>query len=330
MDRQEILKKFAELRETLTDISPELSMEISDLESRFASNNISNDAWTRVQLARQSERPGTLEYISRIADDFIELHGDRCYGDDKAMVGGIASIGGEPVTFIGHQKGSKLKENMQRHYGMASPEGYRKALRLAKQAELHGRPIVTFIDTPGAYPGLEAEERGIGQAIAVNLREFSVLRTPIICFVTGEGGSGGAIGIGVGDKLYMLENSVYSVISPEGFASILLRDATKAEYAASLMKMTAPDINDFGILHGIVPEVPGGAHLDPDFTAKEIKKIILSDIQSLKSSNYEKLVRYRSRKIREVGQFNETSARHTEELFNLFSRIPWLKNRSVT
>ena len=326
MEREQILQRFAELRESLRLISPEMVKEINDLETRFASNTNKNDAWQRVQIARIGERAGTLEYIAKISDNYIELHGDRTYGDDKAIVGGIATIGGIPMTFIGHQKGSNLKENMQRHYGMGNPEGYRKALRLAKQAEAHGRPVITFIDTPGAYPGLESEERGIGEAIAVNLREFSVLRTPIISFVIGEGGSGGALGIGIGDKLYMLENSVYSVISPEGFASILLRDSTKAEYAASLMKMTAKDILGFGIIHGIVPEVAGGVHLDPDFTAREIKKIILKDYTALQSTDYEKLVRYRSRKLRDIGRFSEKNAR--EDLFGLFSRIPWLKNRS--
>ncbi len=327
MERKEILQRFAELRESMRPISPELAMEISDLESRFASNNIENDAWQRVQMARMGERPGTLDYIAKISDSYIELHGDRCYGDDKAIVGGIAMIDDIPMTFIGHQKGRNLKENMQRHYGMGSPEGYRKALRLAKQAETHGRPVITFIDTPGAYPGLESEERGIGEAIAVNLRDFSVLRVPIISFVIGEGGSGGALGIGVCDKLYMLENSVYSVISPEGFASILLRDATKAEYAASLMKMTAKNISEFGIIQGIVPEVAGGAHLDPDYTAREIKKLILKDYSTLQSNDSEKLVRYRSRKLRDVGHFSEKSSR--EDLFGLFSRIPWLKNRNI-
>ncbi|WGK69661.1 acetyl-CoA carboxylase carboxyltransferase subunit alpha [Candidatus Haliotispira prima] len=327
MEREEILQRFAELRESLRSRSPELAMEISDLESRFASNNIENDAWQRVQIARTGDRPGTLDYIAKISESYMELHGDRTYGDDKAIVGGIAVIDGVPMTFIGHQKGRNLRENMQRHYGMGSPEGYRKALRLAKQAEAHGRPVITFIDTSGAYPGLESEERGIGEAIAVNLREFSVLRAPIINFVIGEGGSGGALGIGVGDKLYMLENAVYSVISPEGFASILLRDSTKAEYAASLMKMTAKDIADFGIVHGIIPEVAGGAHLDPDYTAREIKKVIIRDYGALQSNDYEKLVRYRSRKLRDMGRFSEKSTR--EDLFGLFSRIPWLKNRNT-
>ncbi len=326
MERQQILQRFAELRESLCSVSPELAAEINDLETRFASNTNENDAWQRVKIARIGERAGTLEYIAKISDNYIELHGDRTYGDDKAIVGGIATIGGIPMTFIGHQKGSNLKENMQRRYGMGNPEGYRKALRLAKQAEAHGRPVITFIDTPGAYPGLESEERGIGEAIAVNLREFSVLRTPIISFVIGEGGSGGALGIGIGDKLYMLENSVYSVISPEGFASILLRDSTKAEYAASLMKMTAKDILEFGIIHGIVHEIAGGVHLNLDFTAREIKKIILKDYTVLQSTDYEKLVHYRSRRLRDIGRFSEKNTR--EDLFGLFSRIPWLKNRS--
>ena len=307
--------------ESLRTSSPELAIELSELQSRFESDNIENDAWKRVQIARMGERPSTLEYIAQISESYIELHGDRNYGDDKAIVGGIASMEGIPMTFIGHQKGRNLKENVQCHYGMGSPEGYRKALRLAKQAEAHGRPVISFINTPGAYPGLESEERGIGEAIAVNLREFSVLRTPIISFVIGEGGSGGALGIGVGDKLYMLENSVYSVISPEGFASILLRDSSKAEYAASLMKMTAKNIADFGIIDGIIAEVAGGVHLDAAYTAKEIRKTILRDYALLRSNDYEKLVRQRSRRLRDVGRFSEKSAR--EDLLGLFSRIPW-------
>ena len=321
MEREEILRHFAKLLESLRTSSPELAIELSELQSRFESDNIENDAWKRVQIARMGERPSTLEYIAQISESYIELHGDRNYGDDKAIVGGIASMEGIPMTFIGHQKGRNLKENVQCHYGMGSPEGYRKALRLAKQAEAHGRPVISFINTPGAYPGLESEERGIGEAIAVNLREFSVLRTPIISFVIGEGGSGGALGIGVGDKLYMLENSVYSVISPEGFASILLRDSSKAEYAASLMKMTAKNIADFGIIDGIIAEVAGGVHLDAAYTAKEIRKTILRDYALLRSNDYEKLVRQRSRRLRDVGRFSEKSAR--EDLLGLFSRIPW-------
>lgn len=292
---------------------------LDDLIKRYAGGN-SDDTWKKVQLARQIDRPNTRDYIDLICEDFIELHGDRHYGDDPAIIGGIGTIDGQPITFIGHQRGHNMKENLARNYGWAYPEGYRKALRLARQAEKFHRPIVTFIDTAGAYPGVHAEERGIGEAIAVNLKTFSMLKTPILCFIIGEGGSGGALGIGVGDKLYMLENSIYSVISPEGFASILLRDAERAREAAQLMKVTAQDVEVFGIIHGIVPEVPGGAHLDPPFTAKEIKKIINRDLKSLAPRSPEQLVRYRSKKIREIGHVNENNSQ-AQDLFRIFSKV---------
>ena len=236
------------------------------------------------------------------------------------MVGGIGIIDGRPVTIIGNRKGSNLRENVERNYGMSNPEGYRKALRLAKQAEKFHRPIICFIDTPGAYPGIEAEERGIGEAIARNLREFSILKTPILSFIIGEGGSGGALGIGVGDKLYMLENAVYSVITPEGFASILLRDHSKAQEAAEAMKMTSRDLKRFGIVHDIIAEVPEGAHADPLFTAKRIKQTIVRDLDILCQKKSETLVRYRIRKIRGIGMFEGTSS-WWEPLLQVFKNI---------
>lgn len=214
-------------------------------------------AWDRVLLARKTDRPKALDYINSIFEDFIELHGDRNFADDKAIVGGIATFEGRPVTVIGEQKGKKAKENLERNFGMPNPEGYRKALRLMKQAEKFNRPIITFIDTPGAYPGMGAEERGQGEAIARNMYEMSKLRVPIICIVIGEGSSGGALAIAVGDKIVMLENAIYSILSPEGFASILYKDASKAKEAAEDMKATAEDLKKFGIIDKIIKEPEG-------------------------------------------------------------------------
>lgn len=308
--------KIEEIKVLAEKENIDISRELDDLKARYAPAQ--GDTWEKVQLARLINRPNTLDYIKLICDDFAELHGDRCYGDDPAMVGGIGTIDGRPVTFIGHQRGHNMKENIARNYGWAYPEGYRKALRLARQAEKFHRPVITFIDTAGAYPGIESEERGIGEAIAVNLREFSVLKTPVICFIIGEGGSGGALGIGVGDKIYMLENSIYSVISPEGFASILLRDAERAKEAAEIMKVTAQDVHKFGIVHGIIPEAPGGAHLNPEFTAAEIKKQINKDLKVLMAKNTEQLIRYRSKKIREIGHINENKS---QDLFKIFAKV---------
>lgn len=261
--------------------------------------------WECVKLSRNINRPGVEDYIKLICDDFMPLCGDRLYGDDKAMLGGIGLIDNRAVTIIGNRKGSNLKENIDVNYGMSHPEGYRKALRLAKQAERFNRPIISFIDTPGAYPGLGSEERGIGEAIATNLREFSTLSVPILSFIIGEGGSGGALGIGVGDKLYLLENAVYSVITPEGFASILMQDPSKAEEAANIMKMTAQDLLEMGIINGIIKEDKAGAQNDPALTAMEIKKTINKDLNSLINKNPESLVRYRLKKIRSIGASKE-------------------------
>ena len=218
---------------------------------------VKKTAWDRVILARKTDRPKALDYINSIFEDFIELHGDRNFADDKAIVGGIATFEGRPVTVIGEQKGKKAKENLERNFGMPNPEGYRKALRLMKQAEKFNRPIITFIDTPGAYPGMGAEERGQGEAIARNMYEMSKLRVPIICIVIGEGSSGGALAIAVGDKIVMLENAIYSILSPEGFASILYKDASKAKEAAEDMKATAEDLKKFGIIDKIIKEPEG-------------------------------------------------------------------------
>ena len=283
----------------------DISAELKKITSKLEETTKSAKAWQRVELARNPDRPRALDVIKSICDDFIELHGDRHYGDDPALIGGIGFINGIPVTLIGNQKGRNLKETLMRNGGMANPEGYRKALRLAKQAEKFHRPIITLIDTQGAYPGLGAEERGIGEAIAMNLREFSQLKTPIICIIIGEGGSGGALGIGVGDKVYMMENAVYSVISPEGYASILLRDSTQAKNAAAMMKITSEDVLSLKICNGVISEPAGGAHLDPAEASRRIKEVIVRDLQDLMPRNPAVLVRYRNQKIRKFGHFAE-------------------------
>ncbi len=282
----------------------DISEELGKITEKFqTSEKAVSEVWERVELARHSDRPRTLDYIELICDDFVELHGDRFFGDDPAMIGGIGFIDGLAVTIIGNQKGRTLKETIERNGGMSNPEGYRKALRLAKQAEKFQRPIITFIDTQGAYPGLAAEERGIGEAIAVNLRELSRLKTPIICIIIGEGGSGGALGIGVGDKIYMLENAIYSVISPEGCASILLRDSSRAKDAAAMMKITSREVLGLKVINGVIPEAEGGAQCDPHMTAKAIRERIISDLSDLCRRNPEVLVKYRNKKIRESGAF---------------------------
>ena len=257
-------------------------------------------AWDKVTMARRLERPKALDYINSIFEDFIEFHGDRCYGDDKAIVGGIASLDGMTVTVIGEQKGKNVKENMQRNFGMPEPEGYRKALRLMKQAEKFKRPIITFIDTPGAYPGMGAEERGQGEAIARNIMEMSRLKVPIICIVIGEGSSGGALALGVGDKIVMLENSVYSILSPEGFASILYKDSTKAKEAAEDMKATAKDLKKLGIIDDIIKEDKDGAEKDFEGLTEELKKYILKNIKKLQKISPEELIEGRYEKFRNM------------------------------
>ena len=257
-------------------------------------------AWDRVMLARKMERPKALDYINEIFEDFIELHGDRKFGDDKAIIGGIAILDGKPVTVIGEQKGKKAKENMERNFGMPNPEGYRKALRLMKQAEKFNRPIITFIDTPGAYPGMGAEERGQGEAIAKNIFEMSKLKVPIICVVIGEGSSGGALAIAVGDRIVMLENAIYSILSPEGFASILYKDSNKAKEAAEDMKATAKDLKSFGIIDKIIKEPDDGAEKDFESVVKELKSYIKKSLKELNKLTKEELVNERYEKFRKM------------------------------
>jgi len=298
--------KFQELKNLLKESDIEAAYELTILEEKIRSQSKAEAVWKQVELARHPERPYAMDYITRIFDNFIELHGDRAFGDDPAIIGGIAFLNSRPVTIIANQKGRSLKENVHRNHGMANPEGYRKALRLAKEAEKFKRPVITLIDTSGAYPGIESEERGIGEAIAHNLRDFSQLLTPVICIIIGEGGSGGALGLGVGDKVYMLENAIYSVISPEGCASILLRDASKAKDAASMLRITSKDLLDFKVINGIIPEPKGGAHTDPDGTAKIIKEILIKDLDDICGRKPEVLVRYRNQKIRKIGHWDET------------------------
>ena len=302
-------KDQTNLLNNLKDIAQKAGLDISEelakINAKLESSTALSKTWERVELARHSDRPRTLDYINLIFDNFTALHGDRFFGDDPAMIGGIGFIDGMPVTVIGTQKGRNLRETIDRNGGMANPEGYRKAMRLAKQAEKFKRPIITFIDTQGAYPGLGAEERGIGEAIAFNLREFSRLKTPIICIIIGEGGSGGALGIGVGDKIYMLENAIFSVISPEGCASILLRDSSRAKDAAAMLKITSQEVLDLKVINGIIPEPEKGAHTDPKKTADAIKEQILKDLADLTKRDPAVLVKYRSKKIRSIGKYSE-------------------------
>jgi acetyl-CoA carboxylase carboxyl transferase subunit alpha len=261
------------------------------------------DAWARTELARHPQRPYTLDYIQNMFTDFSEIHGDRAFSDDPAMICGMARFHGEEVLVIGTQKGRDTKQKVYRNFGMPNPEGYRKAMRAMELAEKFGRPVFTFIDTPGAYPGLGAEERGQGEAIAYNLREMARLKVPIVVTVTGEGGSGGALAIAVGDRVYMLENSIYSVISPEGCASIMWRDATKRTLAAEAMHITAPDLLGMGIIDAIIPEPPGGAHNDPVQMAENLDKVLVESLTQLKMMNPQQLLAARYEKFRRMAQF---------------------------
>ena len=265
--------------------------------------NANFDAWKRTELARHPQRPYMLDYVQHMFTDFAEIHGDRAFGDDAAMICGMARFRGEPVLVLGTQKGRDTKQKIHRNFGMPNPEGYRKAIRAMKIAEKFGRPIFTFIDTPGAYPGLGAEERGQGEAIAYNLREMSRLKVPIVVTVTGEGGSGGALAIAVGDRVLMLENSVYSVISPEGCASIMWRDASKKDLAAQAMHITAPDLIGFGIIDAIVPEPDGGAHTDHAKMGELLSNVLAENLAELKKLSLTQLLDARYQKFRKMAQF---------------------------
>lgn len=308
----EFEKPIAELEEKLIDMKQlaenskvDVSAAIQSLEEKIKilkEETFSNlTRWQKVQLSRHPERPYTLDYIYEISDEFIELHGDRNVADDKAMVGGFGMIGKQSVMFIGQQKGRNTKQRQTRNFGMANPEGYRKALRLMKLAEKFNKPIVTLIDTPGAFPGIEAEERGQGEAIARNLKEMFMLKVPIICIIIGEGASGGALGIGIGDKVLMLENTWYSVISPESCSSILWRSWEYKEQAAEALKLTANDMLNFKLIDGIIKEPLGGAHTDMKGMSNEIKKVILQNIKELKKFPVDKLIENRIDKFASMG-----------------------------
>jgi acetyl-CoA carboxylase carboxyl transferase subunit alpha len=280
----------------------ELETQVLDFKKQVYGNL---SRWERVQLSRHPDRPYTLDYINNISEDFIELFGDRNFGDDKAIVGGFGRVGQQTVMFIGQQKGRDTKQRQFRNFGMPNPEGYRKALRLMKLAEKFDKPVVTLIDTPGAYPGLEAEERGQGEAIARNLKEMAVLKVPIICIVIGEGASGGALGIGLGDRIYQMENTWYSVISPESCSSILWRNWDHKEEAAEALKLAPQDNLDLKIIDGIIPEPLGGANQNPEEAFKAVRERIMKDIRYLKTKTADKLIEHRVAKFSAMGVFEE-------------------------
>jgi len=305
----ELMQQIEKVKQVADKTKVDMSATLIELEEKLnATQNAlykNLTGWQEVQLSRHPERPQTLDYISLICDDFIEMHGDRTVGDDKAIIGGFATIGGETVMIIGHQKGKNTKERQYRNFGMANPEGYRKALRLMRLAEKFNRPVISFIDTMGAYPGIEAEERGQGEAIARNLLEMSVLKVPIVCFIIGEGASGGALGIGIGDKVYMLEHTWYSVISPESCSSILWRSWDFKEKAAECLKLTSTDMLKNQLIDGVIKEPLGGAHQNPEAMAQTLKNQILSDIKQLGKEKTEKMIATRIDKFCAMGVVNE-------------------------
>ena len=305
----EIRKQLAELRKQSDENEIDVATEIETIEKKLEktkSDVYSNlTAWQRVQIARHTQRPFMLDYVTQSFDDFVELHGDRHVGDDNAMPAGFARIGDFRVVVTGHQKGRNTKENLHRNFGSAHPEGYRKALRMMRMAEKFGLPIVTLIDTPGAFPGIGAEERNIAEAIAFNLREMAMLKVPIIAIVIGEGGSGGALGIGVADRVLMLENAYYSVISPEGCAAILWKDRKFATEAAEALRITAEDLKELGIVDDVIAEPPGGAHYDLAATAKTLRDSILKELQALKGTSAQQLLDDRYAKQRAYGRLTE-------------------------
>lgn len=306
----ELYAKLEELKKVSAQSKIDMSEEIRLMEKRIETTR--KDIFSHlspiqiVQIARHMQRPTTLDFIENIFDNFIELHGDRNYSDDPAMITGIAKLSGRSVVIMGQQKGKNTKENIARNFGMANPEGYRKALRVMRIAERNEKPIIAFIDTPGAFCGIGAEERGQAEAIAKNLREMAELTVPFIAIITGEGGSGGALGIGMGNRVLMLENSIYSVISPEGCASILFRTATKANEAAIAMKITAKDLLELGIIDDIIKEPVGGAHNDIIATAKNIKSAIINTLEPLLSLSHRELIADRYNKFRKMGVFQES------------------------
>lgn len=306
---QELYVELGKLKEIQEKGKSDVSQTIQELENRIVEERkklyANLTGWQKVQASRHMERPYTLYYIEQMCSDFIEMHGDRCYGDDKAIVGGFASLEGRTVMFIGHQKGINTKMRQYRNFGMANPEGYRKALRLMKTAEKLGKPIVTFIDTPGAFPGIEAEERGQAEAIARNIREMFMLKVPVICVIVGEGASGGAIGIGIGDRVFMLENTWYSVISPESCSSILWRSWDYKEIAADALKLTANEMYNNKLIDGIIPEPVGGAHNDPAGMANILKQKLMETLNELDKLDPQNRIEQRIDKFCRMGIFTE-------------------------
>lgn len=304
----ELEKELDQLQNKSRSQNIDLSVEISAIEGKLVETrrhiyeNLT--AWQRVQIARHTKRPFMLDYVAKAFDDFMELHGDRIVGDDHAMPGGFATIDGVRCLVLGHQKGRDLKENLKRNFGSAHPEGYRKALRLMELAQKFRLPIVALIDTPGAYPGIGAEERNIAEAIARNLREMMLLTVPIVAVVLGEGGSGGALGIGVADRVLMMENAYYSVISPEGCAAILWKHRKHAPEAADAMKIAAPDLAKLGLIDGVIQEVPGGAHHDVDAAAKALKETVSQSLRELQALSVEDLRAQRYEKFRKFGEWS--------------------------
>lgn len=305
----ELGQKIKELKSFSTDEKVEMSSEINNLTKKLKSlkQEIYSQLtpWQKVQISRHPQRPTTLDYLNNIADDYLLLSGDRNFGEDQALVSGFATIGGQKIAFAGHQKGKDTHDNIKRNFGCAHPEGYRKAMRIMKLAERFNLPIVCFVDTPGAYPGIGAEERGQAQAIAENIRDMFGLGVPIVVIIIGEGGSGGALGIGVGDKVLITEYGYYSVISPEGCAAILWKDAAKREEAARVLKLTAPELLDLGIVDEIIPEAEGGAHWDPDESAANLKEALLTNLSQIKNIDLNRLIEERYQRYRNIGEFIE-------------------------
>ncbi len=305
----EVEERLAELRKLASTTTADVSSAVRALEQQSLeirkTTALNLTRWQRVQVSRHPDRPYTLDYIEKMCEDFIELHGDRSFRDDPAMVGGLCTIDGQTVMVIGQQKGRNTKQRQQRNFGMANPEGYRKALRLMKLAEKFNKPVICLIDTPGAFPGLEAEERGQGEAIARNLKEMFLLKVPIICIIIGEGASGGALGIAIGDRVLMLENTWYSVISPESCSSILWRSWNYKEQAAEALKLTAKDMETARLIDGIIDEPMGGAHLDYDVAAQSVKMAILKELKTLNSLSPQERINERIDKFCSMGVFIE-------------------------
>ncbi|KOP24036.1 acetyl-CoA carboxylase subunit alpha [Hapalosiphon sp. MRB220] len=307
----ELANRIDQIRQLAEENGVDVSSQIRQLETRAM--QLREEIFTslspsqRLQVARHPRRPSTLDYIQAITDEWMELHGDRCGSDDPALIGGVARLGGQPVVMLGHQKGRDTKDNIARNFGMATPGGYRKAMRLMEHANKFGMPILTFIDTPGALPTVVAERQGAGEAIAYNLREMFSLDVPILCTVIGEGGSGGALGIGVGDRVLMFEHSVYTVITPEACAAILWKDASKAPQAAAVLKMTSHDLKNLGIIDQILSEPVGGAHSDPLKTAQILKSALLNNLDELGRLSAAERRQLRYDKFRKIGVFTEVS-----------------------